>query len=45
MLPIDGEKEITQRPDEVFFVDGAISFSPRDPFDEDFEMLIHLIKR
>jgi quercetin dioxygenase-like cupin family protein len=45
ILPIDGEREITLKPGEVFFVDGAISFNPRNPFDEDFEMLIHLIKR
>jgi len=45
ILPIDNSKEITLIPGEVFLVDGAISFSPRNPFDEDFEMLIHLIKR
>jgi quercetin dioxygenase-like cupin family protein len=45
ILPIDGGKEITLVPGEVFFVDGATSFNPRNPFDEDFEMLIHLIKR
>jgi quercetin dioxygenase-like cupin family protein len=45
ILPIDNGKEITLLPGEVFFVDGAISFSPRNPFEQDFEMLIHLIKR
>jgi quercetin dioxygenase-like cupin family protein len=45
ILPIDSEKEITLKPGEIFFVDGAISFNPQNPFDEDFEMLIHLIKR
>jgi quercetin dioxygenase-like cupin family protein len=45
ILPIDGGKEIILEPGEVYFVDGAVSFSPRNPFDEDFEMLIHLIKR
>ena len=45
ILPIEGGKEITLKPGEVFFVDGAVSFNPRNPFDEDFEMLIHLIKR
>lgn len=45
LLPVDGGKEITLIPGEVFFVDGAISFNPRNPFEEDFEMLIHLIKR
>jgi quercetin dioxygenase-like cupin family protein len=44
-LPIDGDKEITLVPGEIFFVDGSSSFSPSNPFDEDFEMLIHLIKR
>ena len=45
ILPIEGDKEITLIPGEVFFVDGAIDFNPRNPFEEDFEMLIHLIKR
>ena len=45
ILPISDGKEITLIPGEVFFVDGAISFNPRNPFEEDFEMLIHLIKR
>ena len=43
--PLDEGNEITLVPGQVFFVDGAISFNPRNPFDEDFEMLIHLIKR
>jgi hypothetical protein len=42
---MDGEKEVTLVPGQIFFVDGAISFSPRNPFEEDFEMLIHLVKR
>jgi quercetin dioxygenase-like cupin family protein len=45
ILPTGEGKEITLMPGEVFFVDGAISFNPRNPFEEDFEMLIHLIKR
>ena len=45
ILPIDDGKEITLMPGEFFFVDGAMSFNPRNPFEEDFEMLIHLIKR
>lgn len=45
ILPVGGENEITLKPGEVYFMDGAISFNPRNPFDEDFEMLIHLIKR
>ena len=45
ILPIDGGKGITLVPGEIFFMDGAISFSPHNPFDEDFEMLIHLVRR
>ena len=45
ILPIDGGNEITLIPGEIYFADGAISFSPKNPFDEDFEMLIHLVKR
>jgi len=45
ILPLDNGKEIMLIPGEVLFVDGAISFNPRNPFEEDFEMLIHLIKR
>jgi len=45
ILQLEDGKEITLMPGEVYFVDGAISFNPRNPFEEDFEMLIHLIKR
>jgi hypothetical protein len=45
ILPIGDGKKITLMPGEVFFVDSAISFNPRNPFEEDFEMLIHLIKQ
>jgi len=45
ILPIDEGKEITLVPGQIFFVDGTISFSPHNPFEEDFEMLIHLVKR
>ena len=44
LLPINGE-EIMLVPGEIFFVDGEVSFSPHNPFDENFEMLIHLIER
>ncbi|HET9216630.1 MAG TPA: cupin domain-containing protein [Terriglobia bacterium] len=44
LLPINGE-EIVLVPGEILLVDGEISFSPRNPFDETFEMLIHLIER
>jgi hypothetical protein len=45
MLPIDGGEEVPLSPGQIFFADGAMSFSPSNPFDEDFEMLIHLVKR
>ena len=45
LLPTDGGEEITLVPGEIFFVDGSSSFSPDNPFDADFEMLIHLVKR
>lgn len=45
MLPTGDGKEIMLFPGQIFFTDGAISFSPHNPFDEDFEMLIHLVKR
>jgi quercetin dioxygenase-like cupin family protein len=45
ILPTEGGMEITLKPGEAYFLDGAISFNPRNPFEEDFEMLIHLIKR
>ena len=45
VLPVEGGKEITLVPGRIFFADGDISFNPRNPFEEDFEMLIHLVKR
>ena len=45
ILPLDGGEEINLVPGHILFVDGALSFSPRNPFDEDFEMLIHLVLR
>ncbi len=45
MLPVGDGNEITLKPGEIYFMDGAMSFNPRNPFEEDFEMLIHLIKR
>lgn len=45
ILPVDGGEDITIVPGEILFADGAISFNPRNPFEEDFEMLIHLVKR
>ena len=45
VLPVEGGKEIELHEGEIYFMDGAGSFSPRNPFSEDFTMLIHLIKR
>jgi len=45
LLPMEGGQEIILNQGEIYFVDGAISFNPRNPFAEDFEMLIYLIKR
>jgi quercetin dioxygenase-like cupin family protein len=45
ILPILGGEEITLVPGDILFVDGDASFSPSNPFDADFEMLIHLIRR
>jgi quercetin dioxygenase-like cupin family protein len=45
VLPVEGGDDITLVPGEIYFSDGASSFNPKNPFEEDFEMLIHLIKR
>ena len=45
LFPMEGGEEIELVPGEIFFVDGAKSFSPKNPFDSDFEMLIHLVKQ
>lgn len=45
LLPADQNKEIELLPGEIYFVDGAISFNPKNPFREEFEMLIHLVKK
>jgi quercetin dioxygenase-like cupin family protein len=45
ILPIAGGEDVLLVPGVIFFVDGAMSFNPRNPFGEDFEMLIHLIGR
>ena len=44
-LPVDGGPDLALLPGEIYFVDGSNSFSPKNPFSEDFTMLIHLIKR
>ena len=45
LLPTGDGNEIVLEPGRIVFVDGAQSFSPRNPFDEPFQMLIHLVKR
>jgi quercetin dioxygenase-like cupin family protein len=45
MLPIDGGTEVPLVPGQILFLDGALSFGIRNPFEDDFEMLIHLVKR
>ncbi len=45
LLPVDGGPDLTLLPGEIYFVDGANSFSPKNPFADDFTMLIYLIKR
>lgn len=45
ILPTETGEKITLSPGEIYFLDGASSFNPENPFDEDFEMLIHLIKK
>ena len=45
IMSLGDGKELTLTPGEIFFVDGGASFNPRNPFPEDFEMLIHLIKK
>ena len=45
ILLLDGGEKIMLEPGAVCFIDGSTSFSPQNPFEEDFEMLIHLIKK
>jgi quercetin dioxygenase-like cupin family protein len=45
IFPIAGGEDVLLVPGVILFVDGAMSFNPRNPFGEDFEMLIHLVKR
>jgi hypothetical protein len=42
---VEGGEDVNLVPGEIVFADGASSFGPKNPFDQDFEMLIHLIKR
>ena len=45
ILPLEDGTKVMLTPGTIFFVDGSTSFNPQNPFEEDFEMLIHLIKR
>jgi quercetin dioxygenase-like cupin family protein len=45
VLPMSDGKELVLEPGRILFVDGAESFSPRNPSGEPFQMLIHLVKR
>ena len=44
LLPFPGGAEVELEPGQVHFVKGEGSFSPRNPFRENFQMLIHLVK-
>ena len=44
-FPLGMGQEITLQPGEIFFLDGAISLNIKNPFEEDFQMLIHLVKK
>lgn len=45
VLPGEGGMELVLEPGRLYFVDGALSFNPRNPYAEPFQMLIHLVKR
>jgi quercetin dioxygenase-like cupin family protein len=45
VLPGEDGKELLLEPGRLYFVDGALSFNPRNPYAEPFQMLIHLVKR
>lgn len=45
LLPLADGGALTLEPGRVLFMDGAESFNPSNPFADDFEMLIHLVKR
>ncbi|MFI5252200.1 MAG: cupin domain-containing protein [Bacteroidota bacterium] len=44
-LPLGLKQEILLQPGEIYLVDGGMSFNPKNPFEEDFEMLVHLVKK
>ncbi|HAL55062.1 MAG TPA: hypothetical protein DCP63_00945 [Bacteroidetes bacterium] len=45
LLPSPEGGEVELRVGEVYFADGSMSFNPRNPFSEQFQMLIHLVKK
>lgn len=45
VLPMADGAELALLPGRVHLVDGAISFNPRNPYDEPFQMLIHLVRK
>lgn len=45
VLPQPDGPEVTLQPGEVIFMDGALAFNPKNPFADDFTMLIHLVKK
>ena len=45
VLPVPGREEVLLIPGEIVFIDDAMTFNPRNPFDEDFAMLIHLVRK
>jgi quercetin dioxygenase-like cupin family protein len=45
VLPMPDGPELELEPGRIYWVDGAQSFSPRNPHSEPFQMLIHLVKK
>lgn len=45
LLPTPEGGTIELNPGEVYFVDGAVSFNPQNPLAEEFQMLIHLVRK
>lgn len=45
LLPGEDGGEVVLEPGRMYFVDGAQSFNPRNPYAEPFQMLIHLVKK
>lgn len=45
VLPRKDGTELTLAPGEIALIDGSSSFNPKNPFKEEFTMLIHLIRK